>query len=113
MRGRGIDEARRIGPEPLPHRHRVLRGIIRQAEDHDIGLGEQSPLGLNVLALLGGDGDKADRLLVREALADLQAGRSRLAINENGRNLALEPGPVGCRGMRDILHNDRHGEAFE
>ena len=61
-----------------------LRGIVRQAEDDEIHLLHQRPLGAGILALLLGDAFHHDVVLQPKALLNAEPRRSGSAVNEHG-----------------------------
>src|SRR3546814_19901657 len=80
MRGRGVDHSRpRIGDQP----HRLTRGIVGQAQDHEIGRVERLGARGGILAPRRVDLDQREVVAAGEALADFEPGRSRRAADEN------------------------------
>ena len=63
----------------------LLGRLVGQAEDDDVDLGDQAQLRRAVLALLGRQAAQRDACDAGELVADLQAGRSGFAVDENGR----------------------------
>ena len=61
-----------------------LRGVIRQAEDHEVHFLHQRALGAGILALVLGDALDHDVVLRAEALANAEAGGSGRAVDEHG-----------------------------
>ena len=61
-----------------------LRGIVRQAEDDEIDLLHQRPLGARILALLLGDVFHHDVVLQPKPLRNAEPRRSGAAVNEHG-----------------------------
>ena len=77
------------GPRPLraldlvDHGDRFARGIVVQAQDHQVDAGHQLALGRGVLAQLGRDAHQLDLRHLLEPLANLQAGGAGLAVDED------------------------------
>ncbi len=95
MRGRGVDDAGAIGAEAVGERHRLARGVIGQAQHHDIDLGHQGFARGRILAPFSIDRPDLEAGGIRQPLADFEAGRARFTIDENGRDRALEAGRLG------------------
>ena len=74
-----------VGPHAVDQRDGLLRRIIRQAEDDEVDLLHQRALGGRILALFLGDAFHRDVVLQAEALANAEAGRAGLAVDEDGR----------------------------
>jgi len=82
----------------------LARGVVVQAEDHEVGLRHQFALGGRVLAPRRVDAEHLHRGHLGQPFADLQAGGAGLAINENlghrtfsvGYGAALRPMMYGA-----------------
>ena len=61
-----------------------------KAEHHEIDLGQDLALGGRILAPLRVDAADRDAGNVLQALADAEAGRARLAVDEDGLGLEAE-----------------------
>ena len=83
MGGRGVEDFRRARAKLAGERHRFLRRVVGQAQDHEIDAGHEVALGARVLALVGVDADDLDVGARRQQLADQKTRRARLAIDEN------------------------------
>ena len=68
----------------VDQRNGLSRGVIRQAEDDEVHLLHQRPLGLRILALVLGNALEHDVVLQAKALANAEARRSGRAIDEHG-----------------------------
>ena len=82
---------------------RLLRRIVRQAEDDGVGRVQQLGARGRVLALAGIDRDELQVAPALQPLADLQAGGAGFAVDEDFRthgsnlmNEAKEKGRSGC-----------------
>jgi hypothetical protein len=78
--GRGIDDA---GIGIVDQRHRLFRGVIRQAKEGHIGFVDQALALGNILALVGVDFQQRDVGALGEVFIDLQAGRTFLAVDKD------------------------------
>ena len=81
--GGGIDDARLAAGQGVDQRHRLARGIVVQAQDHHVHFAHQLLLGGGILAQCRVDADDLDAGHSGQAFADLQAGGSGLAVDEN------------------------------
>jgi hypothetical protein len=70
-------------------RRAFLGRCIGQAQHNDIGFGHQRLARGRVLAMIRRDREYGDMRQARQPLADLQAGRAGLAIDENRGGLTL------------------------
>ena len=87
MRGRGIENARRVVAERVGHGDRFLGGIVRQAQHDEIDLA-QHRLARGLILTQGGiDALHLDARNARQPLADLEPGRSGLPVDEDFRLL--------------------------
>ncbi len=57
-------------------------GVIRQAEDDEVDLAQQRPLGRRILAVLGREALQGDVRPSQEPLADAETRGARLAVDE-------------------------------
>ncbi|EPX78706.1 Tryptophan synthase alpha chain [Salipiger mucosus DSM 16094] len=80
VRRRGVDDPRAM---PLGQRHGLAGGIVGQAQDGDLCLGQRLGARGGVLAPLRVHGDQRDVVAAREALADLQTRRAGFAVDEH------------------------------
>ncbi len=107
MRGRGVEHLRAV-------RHRgdqrggLAGGLVGQAQDDEIDLGQQRALGLDALAVGVGQALQHDIAASGEALPDAEPGGAGLAVDEDARRHAaiLVPlrrvSPLGCARSRDL-----------
>ena len=65
------------------HGHGFKRGVIMQTQNHHIHIGQQGAFGLGVFALGRVNADEFDLWQQGQALANLQTGGARLAVNKN------------------------------
>ena len=70
-------------------------GFVMQAQHHQVHPGQNLALGFRVFAPLGGDADHFDFRHLLQPFADLQAGGSCFAINEDFGHLAGSWGDFG------------------
>ena len=67
----------------LDEPHRLARGIVGQAQDHQIGAVQQIAAQARILAPRGIDGDEFEVPARLEPPVDLEAGGAGLAVDEN------------------------------
>ena len=83
---RGINDARArlasLGLNSIDHGYRLNGCIIVQTQHHQIGMGHQRLLGRHVLSQSRVDADQLNFRHGLQAVADLQASGSSLAINK-------------------------------
>ena len=80
MRGRGVDQPhRQIGRK----RHRLARSIVGQAQDGHVRSLETGAAGIGILAQRMIYLDQLDIVAPGQPVADLQAGRAGLAVDED------------------------------
>ena len=84
-RRRRVEHLGRRSAHAVDQGYGFLRGIVRQAEDDEIHLLHQRPLGARILALLLGDAFHDDVVLQPKALLNAEPRRSGSAVNEHGR----------------------------
>lgn len=80
MRARGVDHADLGGPD---HLHRLARGVIGQAKDHEVRRIERILALRGVLAVLVAQDDLLDPVAAVEPLADFQARGAHGAVDED------------------------------
>ncbi len=88
MRRRSIENARRVGAEGIGHGDRFLGGIVGQAEHDEVDVGHHRFARGLILAQRRVDALHLDAGNARQPLADLEPGRSGLAVDEDLRLLA-------------------------
>ena len=106
MGGRGVDDARRLGAHRLDRLGGLPRRFIRQAEDDEIDLAKRLSLAAGSLRCSGGR-LRSDARQSRELVADLQAGGSGFAVDENAgghdglaSEMATRSRPLRARGEK-------------
>src|SRR6185312_8224991 len=88
MRGRRVDDAHRIA---LDEPHRLARGIVGQAEHHEVGAVQEVAPRRGLLAARGIDREEIEVAPSGEPPMDLQPGRAGLAVDEHlGSHPALQ-----------------------
>ena len=97
----GIDAVRRAAVEQLGHgvaefvghRGRLARGVVGEAQDHEIDLGHHVAARLRVLAICRRQAFQRDRIERLEAGADAEPGGAGFAVDKDaglvGRHLSL------------------------
>jgi hypothetical protein len=65
------------------HGHRLARCVVVQAQHHEVDTGHQVSLGVDVLAQLGRDAHEFDLRHRLEPFANLQAGGTGFAVDED------------------------------
>ena len=109
VRRGGVDHARRIVAHRFDQMRRLLRRLIRQAEDDDINVCIELPLGLGILTRRGGQAGEHNARQAREPFADLQAGGACFAVNEDCRHCRLSKVPRSSEAQSRI----REARAFQ
>ncbi len=123
MRRRGVDDARRLRAERSRERHGFARGIVRQAQHHDIGFSHQRLACGRILAQLRRNALDREPRLVLEPFPNLEPRRARFAVDEDDRArrrlelrglrhhrhaaIRRSPGDAGCPG-RSSPSSQRH-----
>ena len=91
MRGRGVDHAR---SGVADQRHALLRRVVGQAEDGDVGLAQEVGARGRILAALDRDRDDFDVVAAGKPRPDLQAGGAVFAVDEDFRFHASPKNPA-------------------
>ena len=81
-RGRGVQHLRRRGAHAVDQLDRLLGGVIRQAQDHEIDVRHQRLLRLRILALVVGNRCHRHVVLRAEPLGNAEAGGAGAAVDE-------------------------------
>jgi len=81
--GRGVDDAGPMAGQAVNHGHRFARGLVVQAQHHQVGLGHEFALGLGVFAACRVDAQHLDLGHQGQPFADLQTGGAGFAVDEN------------------------------
>ena len=87
MRRRGIEDARRLFAERIGERHGFLGGIVGQAKHDEVDLAQHGLARRLILAQGRIDALHLDARLARQPLADLESGRTGLAVDEDLRRV--------------------------
>ena len=83
MRSTGVEQLRRVRAEPIGHRHRLPRGLVGQAQHHEIDRRHHVAARRRVLALRRRQAFDRDLGQVFQAGADAEPGRAGLAVDEH------------------------------
>ena len=76
-----------MAAQVLHEAHGLPRRVVMKAEHHEVDLGQDLPLGGGILAPLRVDAPDRDAGNVLQALANAEAGRACLAVDEDGLRL--------------------------
>ncbi len=83
-------------------RHRLARGVIRQAQDHQIGGVQHLAPALGILPFGFRQADQRHVAAVDKPCTDLKAGGSDVAVDENcGRHVSWSPFPCRSRTIAE------------
>ena len=92
MGGGGVDDLGLLAGQLVDQRDRFARRVVVQAQHHEVDAGHQVALGIGVFAQFGSDAHQFDLRHRLEPFADLQAGGTGFAVDENLGHDGVCPG---------------------